>query len=131
MKKDVLLKVHWPWVKGNWEWSETPKAMKKGNVKILWVGNVSMGFWKSQVIQKSQVTSRRRTNIMHLSVNSAYYLRIERHQMYKTIHFILLHFWITKLQYYSLITIFLSATYTTASSVSRETCTRTEGHLGM
>ena len=47
------------------------------------------------------------------------------------IHFILLHFYITKIQYYSLITIFLSATYTTASSVSRETCTRTEGHLGM
>ena len=29
-------------------------------VKILWVGNVSMGFWKSQVMQKSQVTSWRR-----------------------------------------------------------------------
>ena len=29
------------------------------NVKIVWVGNVSMGFWISQVIQNSQVMSRR------------------------------------------------------------------------
>ena len=33
-------------------------------MKILWVRNVSMGFWKSQVMKKSQVTSWRQVTFV-------------------------------------------------------------------
>ena len=55
----LLAASSWQSLQSSLEQSPNQLVTLEFIVKILWVGNVSMGFWKSQVIQKSQVTRLR------------------------------------------------------------------------